>query len=247
MKKTGYFLKVIWAYWYFFVFVLLFLLLFPFFYSLLSNKKWYPAANNLRRVWAWLIFLFTGIIYSIKRESKLNKNQAYIFCPNHTSYLDIPLFAMCYQGHFRFMAKLELSNIPLFNIFFRTIDISVNRGSITESYKALRIAAESIEEGDSLVIFPEGKVAHHPPKLEKFKAGPFRLAIEKQVSVVPVTFLDNWQMLYVDKKIWGRPGIARIVVHKPISTIGLTLDDIESLQIKVQDIIENMIKEYGSK
>lgn len=154
---------------------------------------------------------------------------------------------MCYQGHFRFMAKLELSNIPLFNIFFRTIDISVNRGSITESYKALRIAAESIEEGDSLVIFPEGKVAHHPPKLEKFKAGPFRLAIEKQVSVVPVTFLDNWQMLYVDKKIWGRPGIARIVVHKPISTIGLTLDDIESLQIKVQDIIENTIKEYGSK
>ena len=247
MKKTGYFLKVIWAYWYFFVFVLLFLLLFPFFYILLSNKKWYPAANNLRRVWAWLIFLFTGIIYSIKRESKLNKNQAYIFCPNHTSYLDIPLFAMCYRGYFRFMAKLELSNIPLFNIFFRTIDISVNRGSITESYKALRIAAESIEEGASLVIFPEGKVAHHPPKLEKFKAGPFRLAIEKQVSVVPVTFLDNWQMLYVDKKIWGRPGIARIVVHKPISTIGLTLDDIESLQIKVHDIIENTIKEYGSK
>ncbi len=213
----------------------------------MSNKKWYPAANNLRRVWAWLIFLFTGIIYSIRRESKLKKNQAYIFCPNHTSYLDIPLFAMCYHGHFRFMAKLELSNIPLFNIFFRTIDISVNRGSITESYKALRIAAESIGNGDSLVIFPEGKVGNQPPKLDKFKAGPFRLAIEKQVPVVPVTFFDNWKMLYVDKKIWGCPGIARVVVHEPISTIGLTLDDIEMLKKKVYDIIDHTLNEYGSK
>ena len=242
-----YFLKVLWAYWYFFVFVLIFILLFPLFYILLSNKKYYPAANNLRRVWAWLLFLFTGIIYSIERKSKLKKSEAYIFCPNHFSYLDIPMFAMCYSGHFRFMAKLELSNIPLFNIFFRTIDISVNRGSITESYKALRLAAESIDNGDSLVIFPEGKIAPHPPKVEKFKNGPFRLAIEKQVAIVPVTFLDNWKMLHVEKKIWGRPGVARAIVHEPIPTKGLTLDDIDSLQKKVYAIIENDLKEHGSK
>ena len=154
---------------------------------------------------------------------------------------------MCYGGHFRFMAKLELSNIPLFNIFFRTVDISVNRGSITESYKALRLAAESIDNKDSLVIFPEGKIAHHPPKLEKFKAGPFRLAIEKQVPIVPVTFLDNWKMLFVDKKVWGRPGITRAIVHAPISTKGMTADDIDALQKKVYAIIENALKENGSK
>lgn len=203
--------------------------------------------NRLRRIWAWLIFLFTGIYYSVKHESKLEKNSPYVLCPNHFSYLDIPLAVFCTQGNFRFLAKIELEKIPLFNIFFHSVDIPVNRGNSAESVKALNHAAESLDRKYHIIMFPEGTIGPRPPQLNRFKNGPFHLAIEKQVPVVPVTFLDNWKMLYVEDKIWGRPGVARAIVHEPIPTQGMTLDDMETLKKKVHDIIEKTLKEYGSK
>jgi 1-acyl-sn-glycerol-3-phosphate acyltransferase len=145
------------------------------------------------------------------------------------------------------MAKLELGKIPLFNIFFRTVDISVNRSSMKESSRAFHQASENIDKGMHLIIFPEGTIGDHPPKLMRFKNGAFRLAIEKQVPIVPITFIDNWKLLYVGGKIHGRPGIARTIVHKPISTKGMTLDDVSALRDRVHAIIEQTLKEHESK
>lgn len=247
MKKISYPFKVLWAYWYFLVFSFFFILFYPLFFLWLRNEKNYAKANRLRRVWAGLIFIFTGIIWSVHSKYKLNKNQSYILCPNHFSYMDIPLVVFCTRGNYSFFAKIELKSIPLFNIFFRTVDIPVNRNNHTESVKALNSAAISLDKNRHVIMFPEGKIANNPPQLIHFKNGPFRLAIEKQVPVVPVTLLDNWKLLYVDGKMWGRPGIARAVVHRPISTKGMTLDDVDLLKEKVYAIIDKTLKRYGSK
>lgn len=240
MKKIVYPLKVLWAYWYFFIFSLIFLIFYPAFAILLSREKWYPYANRLRVIWGKLLFFFTGIVLRLRFEHQLDRNQPYIFCANHFSYLDIPVSALTVQRNWRFMAKVELSAIPILNIFFGTLDIAVDRENNRESFKAMKEASDSLDKGYNIVVYPEGTISSRPPKLVRFKNGPFRMAIEKQIPIVPLTMFDNWRLLFVDGwKMYGRPGVARVVVHAPIETKGMTMDDLSSLKERVFEILES--------
>ncbi|MCU9611729.1 1-acyl-sn-glycerol-3-phosphate acyltransferase, partial [Escherichia coli] len=93
------------------------------------------------------------------------------------------------------------------------------------------------DKGISLVIFPEGTIPENPPFLGQFKDGAFRLAIEKQIPVVPVTIPYNWLILPDDGKWLGKPNKAMAVFHEPISTVGLTMSDIKMLMDQTHQII----------
>jgi 1-acyl-sn-glycerol-3-phosphate acyltransferase len=144
------------------------------------------------------------------------------------------------------MGKAELLKVPLFRHFFKRMNIPVNRKSRIDSHRAFIRAAADIEKGISISLFPEGTINNKGPVLGRFKNGPFKLAIEKQVPIVPLTFLNNWKLLpddYQNRK--GHPGIARIIIHEPISTKGMTEDDLENLKSKVYDIInEPLLKAH---
>ena len=142
------------------------------------------------------------------------------------------------------MAKGELNKVPLFNIFFKKMDIPVDRKSKVGSHKAFLKAAEDIEKGYSVVIFPEATISENVPELIRFKNGAFKLAIDKQVPLVPVTFLNNWKIVPHKKnfKKYGGPGIARVIIHKPIDTKGMTEDNVDDLRRDVFNIINNSLK-----
>ena len=99
-----------------------------------------------------------------------------------------------------------------------------------------------------MVIFPEGTISNVVPQLIKFKDGPFRLAIEKQIDILPVTIIGNWNILPDQGYFEGKPGNAYQYIHKPISTVGLTFDDLDMLKEKVYRVIDNKLKErnYGN-
>ena len=237
-------LKAAWGYWYFALFIFFFLFFYPLLIVLLASPKRYAAANNLRRVWAAIVLGGSGMPWRIRHEFKQRHPHGVIFCPNHFSYADIPLAMLACEGNIRFMAKVELGSIPIFRIFFRTVDIPVNRGNRVEAYKALKQAEESLDQGYNLVVFPEGTIGPNPPQLLPLKTGPFRLAIEKQVPIVPVTFIDNWRCLHVEKKIWGKPGLLRVVVHQAVDTKGMTLDDVETLKQTVYNTINDELRKH---
>lgn len=235
-----YLLKVMWAWYYFLVFGFFFFLFYPFFAIFLSNERWYGVANRLRVIWARLLFFFTGIIPRIKYKSKLDCKRNYIYCSNHFSYLDIPVSALIAKRNWRYMAKVELGEIPFFGIFFRTVDITVDRDSGRDSFRAFKEAGESLDNGMSIVNYPEGRIGTHPPRMVRFKNGPFRMAIEKKIPIVPLTMLDNWRLLFVDGwKMHGHPGISRVIVHEPVETSHLSVDDIETLKEKIYEIIQS--------
>lgn len=223
-------------------------LLFPFFYVLLSRETWFPHAMKLKRFWAHLLLFDVGIIYSVKQLEKLDKKQTYIFCPNHSSYLDIVVSYVALPNYFHFVGKAELRKVPLFGIFFKDMDIAIDRANIRNSLKALGRASSDIDKGISIAIFPEGTIPETAPQLGNFKNGPFKLAIEKQVPIVPVTYLNNWKILPDVRKgkkpvSDGGPGKARVIIHKPIETKGLSEDDIETLKKQVYEVIEGPLKE----
>lgn len=227
-------------------FVLGLLILYPFFFILLSNEKWFPLAFRLKRFWAkWI--LFTPLI----RTSIINENtnqlpQPSVYCSNHTSYLDIVLSYIICDNYFVFMGKQELNKAPLFRIFFKKMNILVDRKSRIASHKAFLRAAEEIEKNHSVFLFPEGTISSKAPELRPFKNGAFKLAIDKQVPIIPITFLNNWQILQNGGffKSIGKPGISRVIIHPPIETKGMTDQDLLSLRSKVYDIIDNDLKTH---
>lgn len=142
------------------------------------------------------------------------------------------------------MGKDELVNHFVTRLFFKTVDIPVNRDSKMSSYRAFKRASESLAAGRSVIIFPEGRIAdEYPPVLHEFKNGPFRLAIELKVPIIPVTSLNTWKILWDTGLQHGsKPGICNIFVHEPVETAHLTLDDADALRDKVHSIIKQKFK-----
>ncbi len=230
-------------------FVLSLIVLFPLFYIFLLKEKWFPKAFLLFKFWARWILTIPGLF--VKVTYKISKNdlpQPAVFCSNHVSYLDIISSYLAIPNYYVFMGKQELDKAPLFRIFFKEMNILVDRKSNVASHRAFLRAGIDIEKGHSAFLFPEGTTSSEG-RLRGFKNGAFRLAIEKQVPIVPITFLNNWKLLQMGGffKAYGRPGICRVVVHEPISTLGMTENDLVSLRTKVYDIIQNELNEYNNK
>ena len=200
--------------------------------------------SNYTKYGVILCFGHVLLFYKIERKSTLNKNQAYVFCPNHTSYLDILLIYIAIPVYFHTMGKAELLKVPLFRRFFMEMNIPVNRKSTKDSHRAFVRAGSDLDKGISISLFPEGTIHHNGPVMGRFKNGPFRLAIEKQLPIVPVTFLNNW-ILFPDDypHRLGHPGIANVIIHEPIPTKGMTENDLEKLKSIVYDVMNKPLME----
>lgn len=222
---------------------------FPIYYILTRSEKLTPAIFYMKRYfWSPLLQVLLLVWVQNKRKINFPKNTPFIVCPNHTSYHDIIFMNRVIPGRFLFMGKAELKKWPLMNVFFKNgkFNISVNRKSAMEATRSLQLAKKRLSQNKSIVIFPEGTIPDNAPVLNRFKAGAFKLAIETQTPIIPVTFLDNWALMSDPMDLFGpcRPGISRVIVHDPISTLGLTEKDIVPLQNKVFELIEADLKKY---
>ena len=143
------------------------------------------------------------------------------------------------------MGKEELTDGLVTGLFFRTVDIPVNRESKMSSFRAFKKAMEKLQSGITMIVFPEGKIPDdYPPRLHAFKNGPFRLAIESGIPIVPVTSLNNWKLLWdTGIKYGSRPGICHIFVHKPIETAHMAVDDADLLRDEVYKVIKQKLDE----
>ncbi|MFN3874762.1 MAG: lysophospholipid acyltransferase family protein [Flavobacteriales bacterium] len=235
------FLPLRWAYklWFGLIFFSSLVLLYLPFRILLRKPQRYRKAFRLKRIWARYLAYASGVPPRIIRRAPLPE-PPYVICCNHGSYIDIIQMYNVIPSYFLFIGKYELLKWPLFNIFFRGMNIAVNRNDRAEAAKAFRRAAQAIDHGTSIAIFPEGTIPPHAPRMKPFKDGAFKLAIEKQVPIVPVTFLDHWRLFGepLDPLSRARPGVARVVVHQPIPTAGLTDEGVVSLRRKVFEVIE---------
>jgi 1-acyl-sn-glycerol-3-phosphate acyltransferase len=145
---------------------------------------------------------------------------------------------------FHFMGKDELLNHPILKIFFRSIDIPVNRDSRISAFHAFKKAGENLKSGMSLIIFPEGRIddQHYPPRLIDFKNGPFRLAVQNKIPIVPVSITNAWKLMWDDgRKTGSRPGCCDIYIHNPIFTQDLVLADEALLKDQVYNLIESKL------
>ena len=252
LRDTMKWLRVFFSFWYKLYFGLMFFITFlpqyPIYRFLTAKYNRVKYAFRLKKAWA-TVYRISCLIFIKKEQREALPNTPYIICSNHSSFLDITLMYSIIPDFFVFMGKAELLNWPLINVFFKNgnMDIAVNRGRKMEAARSLELAAKALENGRCVVIFPEGGIDEHSPKLSRFKNGAFRLAIDQQVPIVPVTFLTNHKLMSdpFDKKVLTRPGVSKVIVHPPVYTKGLNDKDLVTLRQQVFDTINTELELNG--
>ncbi|HAW51742.1 MAG TPA: hypothetical protein DCX54_05345 [Flavobacteriales bacterium] len=238
-------ISVLWKVYAVIILVLTLLLFYPIYFILLNSDKGLKTGFVVIRFHAGLILALIGVRPRIKYKAPL-PNEPFIICPNHTSYLDILILYRVFPSYFIFIGKRELETDRFFAIFFRKMNILVNRDSAMDGMRALNRSAEEMKKGSSVVIFPEGTIPDNAPDLMPFKNGPFKLAIKEQVPIVPVSFINIYKLLQIGAFLRrrGKPGIAHVVVNEPVYTKGMKGDDFLKLRDQVSAIIDHPIKTH---
>lgn len=227
-------------------FLLLLIVLFPLYFVLIGNKKWHKHTHTLNRFWARTVLALCFIPVHIERRGKYVKGRPYIFCSNHFSYLDIASMVFT-PSDFMFTGKESLTSVPGIGYIFRKLHITVDRFSKEGRKSALDSYFKALEQGKSLVIFPEGGIyAEKPPQMGPFRHGAFTAAIEKKVPVVPVSIPFNWIILPDNGKFLMKRHKVKIIFHEPIETAGLTMDDLEQLKDRTYNIIQEELDKHNS-
>ena len=199
-------------------------------------------ASGLSMLVATVLLPMSILPVKVKRLGKAPKNAVY--CPNHSSYLDIPTLFWAIPGFFVILGKREISKMPVLGYVFRNLYITVDRNSAESRRRTLLKCKTALKKGRSLALFPEGRINNeNVPKLSPFQDGAFILAVEQQLPIVPVTIPKNWIIL-PGNQTYLNQGTILVTVHKPISTIGLTIKDIPQLKEQVFGIIEAELKRY---
>jgi 1-acyl-sn-glycerol-3-phosphate acyltransferase len=146
-------------------------------------------------LWA-SIYIYANPIWRVRFEGRERipwKSAAVIVC-NHLSLVDILVLYGLYRP-FKWVAKAELFRVPVvgWNMVINDY-VRINRGA-TDSVRAmLRSCRRHLGAGSSLMIFPEG-TRSSDGRLQAFKEGAFRLAMDAKVPVVPVALSGTYETL----------------------------------------------------
>jgi 1-acyl-sn-glycerol-3-phosphate acyltransferase len=238
---------VVWRVWFYIVMAIPILIMFPFLVLSILTESGYPYFFKMARIWSKFILIGMGFYYKIEREQALYPNQNYMIVANHTSMIDIMLMLVTIKKPFVFVGKQELSKIPLFGFFYKRTCILVDRSSSRSKHRVFERAQKRINQGLSICIFPEGGVPDDESVvLDFFKDGAFRLAIDHQLPIVPISFADN-KKRFSYTFFSGSPGLLRVKIHSFVETNEKTMADKNYLKEQVWKIIHDQLELFESK
>jgi 1-acyl-sn-glycerol-3-phosphate acyltransferase len=187
----------------------------------LVGLPWTYITRDIRLLyWMGMKGAFAGIrIAGVKVETegleRFDHARTYLYMSNHTSNLDPPLQLPLIPRRTSVMAKQELFRYPILGEVMRLGSlVPVDRGNREAGIAAVRAAAEVIRQGVNMTIYVEGKRSFDG-RLLPFKKGPFYLAMECGVPVVPVTIIGTHDVM-PKKQFRIHPGRVRVVFHEPI-------------------------------
>jgi len=242
-------LRVIWKAYFFVLFALTLTVYYlPMRWALQKPSRFYKAFRFMR-AWSWWLMTLTGLFVRRRGGNNL-PDGPFIICPNHSSYLDIISMYRVFRRYLVFMGKTEINTWPLFHIFFSSgMNISVNRESLRGARNAFEHAKEELRKGHNVVIYPEGTIPKSAPKMIPFKNGAFKLSMEENIPIVPVTFTRNFMRLQAGPalKRLGGPGMVEAIIHDPVYPKDYADKGMTAMKKDIFATIEKPLKErYGN-
>ena len=185
------------------------------------RREWvYPVARWGARTWLRL----SGVHVRVRGQQHLDPQQTYVFISNHRSYLDTATIFGHTGRRMGILAKKELLKVPILGYGMGYVNImAIDRSNRERALQTVQAATARIRSGVSFGVFAEGTRAL-PGQLLPFKKGAFYMAIEANVSIVPVA-MKNTDVLMGKKTGEARPGTIEMVLLEPVGTRGISTDE----------------------
>lgn len=181
--------------------------------SALGFGRWWGYYPEVlwSKIFCWLAF----VKVSVSGRENIDPKVSYVFVANHQGAYDI-FTVYGYLGHnFRWMMKQSLRKIPFVGWACQwSKQIFVDNSSPAATRRTLAEAENRLSGGMSLVVFPEG-ARTFTGEMGRFKKGAYRLAVEFNLPVVPLTIDGAFDVLPRFKKL-PRPGHIKLTIHRPI-------------------------------
>ena len=135
--------------------------------------------------WANYVLRVCGVDVSVSGLSNI-PDETVIFVCNHQSFFDIPVLLGCLDKPYGLLSKDDIKKIPFINKWMVELNcVFIDRKNPRSAVKSLTKVGDNLEQGYSIIIFPEG-TRSKTSEVARFKSGAFKLAVQKNVSVVPI-------------------------------------------------------------
>ena len=191
-------------------------------------------------LWSRTISFLTPMIVSIEGKENIDEKQSYIVTPNHQSTYDIFALYGWIGIDIKWIMKKELKKIPGLGFGSEKVGhIFLDRSNQRAAVKSLDEAKQKLTNGTSVVIFPEG-TRNNGKNLLPFKRGAFKLALDLDLPLLPVTIVGTTKIMPGRSKTDIFPGKVKIYVHKPIELTGYSPEN-------MKDLMENLKKTLESR
>jgi 1-acyl-sn-glycerol-3-phosphate acyltransferase len=215
-------------------------------FAALIGFPWTFVTGDIRliyRMFNWGAYAgvwLTGVRVEIIGRDQFDHSRSYIFMTNHCSNLDPPIQIPLIPKRTSVMVKKELFRTPILGAAMRLASlVPVDRGNRDAGIEAVVEAKKVIEKGINMTIYVEGKRSFDG-KLLPFKKGPFYLAMECGVPVVPMTIVGTHQAM-PKGRFAIKPEKVKVIFHAPIEP--KDFGDREQLMEKVRSVIESGLPE----
>ena len=220
------------------------LLALPMVIPILISRKLDQITYFFIRVWVYIFGLLTGIWFVGHNKRVVDREKSYIFIINHTSFLDAPAIPIAIPAPLVALGKQELSKIPVFGWITSRFAIWVDRSSPESRKIGSQKLKELLSGGTSVLVAPEGTRNNTDEPLLPFRYGPFRLAIESGIPILPVIILDAKKLMKRGSLLL-KPGVVHTYCLPEISVQGLSESDLDDLTNSTYELMKNKIIELN--
>ncbi|MHB1484441.1 MAG: lysophospholipid acyltransferase family protein [Saccharofermentanales bacterium] len=199
-------------------------------------------AADLSSKIARTLFRFTGSRISVTGVENIPEEGAVLFVSNHQGHVDSLIMNAFIDKRKGFISIVEAQRIPILRTWMKRIKcVFLDRNDARQSLACINEAVEYMKDGQSMVVFPEGKL-NDGKMTGDFKRGWLKIAIKSGAPIIPVSISNSYKILSKDGKRVDSASM-ECVIAAPVPTDNVKKDgEVEFIEM-VRSIIVNNIRQ----
>jgi len=201
--------------------------------------------SKLSRVWMGFYLTMIGCPLRIKGKENFKKGESYIVVCNHNSLMDVPISYPGIPGGNKTIAKAEMAKIPVFNLFYKTGSVLVDRKSEASRRESYNQMKEVLDMGLHMCIYPEGTRNKTKELLASFHNGAFRLASDTGHAILPGIIFHTAKVLPAKKTFYLMPH--RLEMHFLPAISVQQGENMDELKDRVRKVMWDYLANHNAK